>query len=385
MEKILLFNLFRPFPGFLGPFGSIVFGTKVMDLVIIILLLYRSKGLIRVRYLILALLSAALLCLIIWSGAIFHEFQYTVLGGSFIWELLKIPFYGILGMLILVNSKTYNHQMDEAYIIRYTRYFLIFALIMVFLRLSPIREFSDLIWSSDKFKTHGSFLRVFPLTPNPNWSGALTSFFLLFYLFEVKHKSILIIFLFFILIVLSGSRTALVGLIYITIISLRWKYIFVYFMMLLPLLIFWDNFSAVLPEHFDQLVAFGTLGFKIAAIPSLEARFDLWIDILFLLKENWVFGLGPMNDIVGVTDNQYLKWILYYGVFGLILQIIFFAYLLIYIPIYKMKSNKRMCIHMFILLLVFSLVGAFYEYTQLIITTMLLQSISGQHNKSKVV
>ena len=151
---------------------------------------------------------------------------------------------------------------------------------------------------------------------------------------------------------MSGSRSALVTLMYVTLISLRWKHIFVYFSILLPLLIFWDNLLAVFPEHFNQLVAFSTLGFKIAAIPSLEARFDLWTDILLLLKDNWVFGLGPMNDIVGVTDNQYLKWLLYYGVCGLFLQIIFFAYILLYIPIYKMKSNKKMCFHMFMLLLI---------------------------------
>lgn len=355
-----------------------------MDILIIFLLLYRAKGLIRVRYLIFVLLCTVILSLIIGAGSIFHEFKYTALGGSFIWEIIKIPFYGILGILILVNSKNKNEEIDESHIVRYTRYFLIFSIIMVLLRLSPMREFSDFIWSSDKFKTHGNFFRVFPLTPNPNWSGALTSFFLIFYLFEVKHKSILIILLFFILIVLSGSRTALVGLIYVTVISLRWKYIFIYFSILLLLLIFWNNLSAVLPEHFNQLVAFSTLGFKISAIPSLEVRFDLWTNILLLLKDNWVFGLGPMNDIIGVTDNQYLKWILYYGVCGLILQITFFAYLLLYIPIYKMKSNKGMCFHMFMLLLILSCVGAFYEYTQLIITIMLLQSISGQHNRSEV-
>ena len=101
------------------------------------------------------------------------------------------------------------------------------------------------------------------------------------------------------------------------------------------------------------MIDFFTLSFDVSAIPSLEVRFELWVNIFKLINNNWMFGLGPMNDVVGVTDNQYLKWLLYYGIAGLILYLIFFVFLLIYVPINHMKTNRRLCYHVFILLIIF--------------------------------
>ena len=85
MKKLLFLNFLRPFPELLGQYGAMVFGTKVMDIILLLLLLIKSKGFLRLRFVIFIFICTSILLLIIGASTFVSGLGYTSLSWGFIW------------------------------------------------------------------------------------------------------------------------------------------------------------------------------------------------------------------------------------------------------------------------------------------------------------
>jgi len=209
--------------------------------------------------------------------------------------------------------------------------------------------------------------RIFSFLGNPSYLGQYMSLlsvmtvFLLFHKTKYRYFYVIVIGVFLATIVLSGTRTAVVGLFFASIlaaikyfkvilkIAKKYKYLVIGAVFLITVLV--ATIYSKIPEN--------RFSISTAAFRSLESRVEIWRGAVGLIKEKPVFGHGEETfyiyfpDIVTKTfltleenintsadrvHNETLQILFDHGIFGL------FAYLaiFIYLAISFFKTKKAL-------------------------------------------
>ena len=274
------------------------------------------------------------------------------LGVAELWEVLRYSLYFVVAALTIIKFSDYK-IFGKLDIEKIFKVIIFLFLSFIILRISPLRELSDQLFDSGKFKTYGGFFRIFPVTPNPNWAGLSMLLLLIFYNTQ-NGKSLKISLTLVTLILLTGSRTATFCLLIFFLVS-NFRYAIYFFILMVPIFIVSIDFIfESLPRHQREVIHFFREGFKISEIVSLTVRFEIWSTFIAIIKDNFWFGVGIADKLYPVTDNQYLKWLLYYGFVGTIFLIIMFVYLLYWFPVKKMGACSNLCKMQLLILVVSS-------------------------------
>ena len=161
----------------------------------------------------------------------------------------------------------------------------------------------------------------------------------LFKSFKIRHA--ISLFIFFIALTMTQSRTALVtGVVLLALISLMILWKTNKKVKTLALFSFIPLIGIVAlryaPHQFFSRI--GRLS-DVSSDSSLNARFRMWEDIYVTRTEgNELFGTGPTSLVRIMFDNEWLMLLTYYGIIGVALFIVMFA--LMYNKLSKVNSNN---------------------------------------------
>lgn len=358
---LFLLNLFRLYPGIsAGQYANFI-GLRIFDVIIIIVLFYKitfkSESEIKVfcRLLAITLIASCIISL-------------NVIAEPY--ASIRIPFEVFRMILfLLVFQFARNQSIARADLVKVFQLITFTLVVFLTVRIS-IPEIADVIMFGEKMKTHSGFFRVFPLTTNPNWCGIILGILLVY---SIAHRMpALLIAVLFILLLLTSSRTALiatiVSVIYIMIMQRRY---FTLFLCSCSILVALNFMFMSLPSHLRELISSLDTLEAFLAIETLALRFSILEKGLPLMLQSPILGYGNVREIFGLTDNQYLHWLLFGGVFWLLVNIVVFTVVLIPRGV-KDQSARLSCVAIIILLAISSLAGNFMENTQIVVLAILL-------------
>jgi O-antigen ligase len=144
-------------------------------------------------------------------------------------------------------------------------------------------------------------------------------------------------------------------------------------------LVNYETLTQLLPLHNRKLfsaIFFGDL----TMVGSFTERLEIWeqsLDLYFY--DNYLFGFGPLKGVTGsVFDNQYIKWLVWYGLFGTMIYVLFISVL--FLTVFKISKRsvgdqRRISYSitvMYIVLCLSCITGAFFDNTQLLFFLMML-------------
>jgi hypothetical protein len=262
-------------------------------------------------------------------------------------------------ILILVNG----YIIGKVFKIRTIKKGLLFGayfciLIQILVGVAQLFDLSifSFLYSSEKTRPIGSLVRIAGTMGNPNtFAWIIAQMIIIIYLFESqKGKKNIMILIGFILVFLSGSRSAFILypiMIFFCKLVLTKKSVFFYFSKLpfftLLFILFCGscywlliNFGSTFPYLYQivQVVETGSL----TSINSFDARTLMWENALNEFQSKFgiitlFFGLGP--ETLGVIDNDYLYSLINYGLLFTILNLVIY---LISIYIFLRLKDKRL-------------------------------------------
>ncbi len=298
------------------------------------------------------------------------------------------PFRYFIVLIILIASFNCDSVCDEK---KWNRFWLgaivLFGVIVAvkIFRIPGLYELSNVFYgaSKDKFVADRFLFRQTGFFVNPNWAGVFLSWALSYVLFVIESKlfkKLLLVLFVCLLILTTGSRTSLICslsvLLFWGVISLRiGKSIVLFSFIVGTFVIFKDDIIQYLPFHYRQLVRAVFQDGSLASVNTFGDRLDIWKDCMDrFFYDAPIFGNGAFKfGVVSVTDNQYVKWLIWYGMAGLILNVCFFFYLTIpaiQVAICNSGFNRRFAkffLGMMFSLTIAGITGAFVDVTQLAI------------------
>jgi len=393
VKVALLVNLVRPYPGIVSEYVAMQLGGRLLDFVVIVLCLF---GLTRSRAIKLPtahgrpiLFFTSALCLqsfaLLLHGVLVYAYPISVRDFS-------EPFRYLLMLIVLLAVYNDASLSDLKFLKRFWIGAVLFFGLIVCIRVGKIPllyQVTDVLFgaSKDKFVAEKLILRQTGFLVNPNWAGVFLSWalaFLLFNLEERKFMSMILLSLTMVLIVTTGSRTGLVCGVSVFLFWLVTRGRFYHWVVLIVALIvlvggcfvFFDfqDFLAIFPKHHRELIRVVTETGSLANVSSLSLRVDIWkkaLDLHFYSAP--LLGHGPFKEsVVDVVDNQYVKWVLWYGIWGVIVLVGYHGYygVVALKTVFKCANSVEGNFAMSVLGMLISLslagvTGAFFDVTQL--------------------
>ena len=366
LHVVFVTNLFRPYPGLLdGRFADVI-GLRVFDLFLFVLMLltmrFRSKK---------GFLWFPTWLLIFVVALIAIYFNTTINHGSLVSSLLALE---IFRPLLYVTTFFWVQQQITDYdrFLALVRTCVFVMVALLFVRL-VLPSFADVFMYGEKFKTHSGFFRAFPLTPNPNWSGLiLTILFIFGYCHKMDRRTLLLLFG---MIIVSGSRTAFLcwalaaGA--LLMVEGRLK------TLLLAVAALGISLSvtfSLLPSHLKELISGIDSIDALLAIESLAVRLSLLEAGWPLVDKSPWLGYGNVRGVFGITDNQFLHWLLFGGVIWFAAYLVLIGFIF-FNGSFRDKETKRIGFATTMVVLVAGMSGSFVEQTQIMILAILLIQI----------
>ena len=332
IKGLLFFSVFRPFPEIFGEELALLIGSRLVDLSIILVIFtwQLQQNLIRFRELVFVF-SPVISFLII--KAIVLTFRGGLIDLEMSSKLLVLPTY--VALLLPFN---------RCKKIRYPQNDIIFKIVILFVLLIILRifflDYVDLIYSSGKYKISGSVIRAFPITPNPNWFGAISCVLLFGFLFvrrfeRIKRADILLLAVLFTLISLSGSRSSIFVMLMIFIAAFfsnfrvrRLCSLFALCALIVAggVYVVADIFQLdlfQLPKHQRSLLQLVSEGKLLSSIESFKIRLDLWS----MAVEDFLSSplMGCVYCSVLLSDGQFFGWLGNVGIIGTLLLLFYFG------------------------------------------------------------
>lgn len=209
-------------------------------------------------------------------------------------------------------------------------------------------------WLSPYFtyetQTHSLLVndRIISTFGNPNvFAGMLLlgiAISLTRYLNEFKFRHMLPLIIFYVSLFLTQSRTTLIAVVVLTVmiifLSLLWNKkkfktaTYTVLFSIVPLISL--NFA---PEKFFYRISFLQ---DLSTDNSFQARTMVWRSVFEdRLRDNMIFGTGPVKKLHYYFDNEWLMIITTYGIVGLALFLLVFTSIFMSLRITKRHSNKK--------------------------------------------
>ncbi|WP_028042303.1 O-antigen ligase family protein [Candidatus Stoquefichus massiliensis] len=308
-----------------------VVSTYLIDLIIIGLLMITSfknrNGKIKINE---NLSRYFLLMLMLIIPMLFNIF---FIGGDFVGiiDYVKIVYY-IIVYICLVNLLAKIDYSEEEIIRMIQKYFYInvcIALIQLF-SIPVISNVVHFFFGQDKLRDlYSGYSRVYATFYNANWFGVYLIFYfsiinsLFFKNKIIIFKYLINVFLLAIMLIISGSRTSMIGaLICFTIqlfLNMKIKNILKFFAFFVPIVIVvvWganqvDYLAKTIGRFttfYDSILGNGSFTIKNLA----NSRYDSWMQTIELIKTSPIVGRIDSNII---PHNTYLLFMLDFGLFG---------------------------------------------------------------------
>ena len=359
-KLIMLFPLFfvlmpRPeIPGvqFLTyPLIAVIFGLISLTLII-------KNGLHKTTSLPLSLLSALLVCICL--SILFNSSGLSSLPHlAKIFLFIVVFLFGDLVGLVKNKDQIFKGLLKTAYIV------LTVQIIVGITQLLGNPVFSW-IYSMDKTRPWGGMVRIAGTLDNPNiFAWIVIQMAVLVFLLEPKKfNKVFWVFLCFVLVFLSGSRSFLMiyPAVMILIFVLSSKKSAVFMFVKLPMFLttigaliaigyrFLVNNAMSFP-YLSQLLYIFETG-SLDSVHSFNVRTLMWQDALNQMNGTvtWLFGLGPGS--IEVLDNDYLYSTVNYGLIFTAVNLLMYLVFLIYF----FKCKDRILMTLGVQYIVFSLV-----------------------------
>ena len=386
----VILNLLRPYPRFIPESLAFHLGGRLFDFMVIALcvisLAWRRQVLlpVPVRRPMAALLVIFLfhaLLLLTWGVAV----RGYALGVRDLYEPLRL----LIVALVMVAALN-DHRLGDP---RFWRRFwigaiLLFAVVVVIRVTQPPLLFTltDLFMgaSKDKFVLERAIVRQTGFFVNPNWAGVFLTWGLAYFLFHFSWRrpsAYFFVLLTGLLIVVTGSRTALVSTAVVVGFWLlrgaklaQWAVGLGAAAVLIGAMI-WnlEGLLSILPSHQRELVRAVAEGRSMTDVSSLSVRVEVWK--VAMEGQFWkapLLGHGSFkSSVVDVVDNQYIKWLVWYGVAGVAMLLAFY----VYFPLLALTAVRRSgpaerqfadsVLASLVAVLVASIAGAMFDVTQL--------------------
>ena len=394
VTPLLWISILRPYPGFVPISTALAIGGRVIDALILAaaILALTSRGHAAHPPSIFRPLWFTSIALWIYScGLLFYA---NLMGLTISIRDLFEPHRLFLMALLLLFS--FNHspaQIIHSWKKLWVGSVLIYLLIVLSqnLNLDIFNSLVELIWGASKTKyvPELGISRQTGFFINPNWAGVFLSWALTYFLIVDSMSSFLrfsMVSVTIFLVIMSGSRTGLICCffvfgVYLFIISWR-RTLSVSFITagLLYIASLYLDLLSFFPVHHRELLTTLIERRDLSEVSTFGDRLEIWAEAL----KNYFFpsyglGTGPLKfAVASVLDNQYIKWLVWYGVPGLICHLIF--YMTVSVQLYK-ASRKGACYEsrlatallvMLLALLLASITGAFFDVTQLSFLFMML-------------
>lgn len=276
--------------------------------------------------------------------SIFRSYRYAIFDDLF--ELIRIASL----LVFLLCGYFLSSRRTSNFLLKFFLFYLILQFLVVILqKFEPIKELMSIIWNMDKTWS----LRGTGTLGNPNVLALMSILSMLYICFFSNQKKIILI-AFTICslnVLLSGSRTGLVGYFIITmfvlVISGKLSFSSV-FKKLIVISIFSTTTVIVLISLSGELRYMGELlnafsgdGMDLTKVGTFNHRLEAW-ERQFRLFENSgdisiLIGMGPSKGVgFRVMDNDYMAQYLKYGLIGVFSNIL----LLVMIFVSTLRSNR---------------------------------------------
>ena len=392
---LIYINAFRLYPGFLSETQRYLVGGRLFDLLILMTItLFLASQYQRVvkdksffQYLFIPIFLFLPLALLATLGTA-DEGYIINLRDSF--EYFRIILVGLVVYIFMMYGKDIEFKDWDSFFVISIIVYLAIVLVLVLGGSTASTIVNLFLDSKSKFISDSSLflMRQSGFFVNPNWAGLFLNWCFLYFLFaytgDRKIRAILLT-LSAALIFMSGSRTALIVLFLIGSLAFFYKYplraislsIISVLSVLLILTPAMSSFILeLLPEH-QKALAQSLLNYgSLYAVESFVERLGVWsylIDQYISIKP--IIGWGPIKEMVGLADNQYIKWLVWYGFLGTATIISFYFFILIQLfyedsfkknPKDEITDARVFIIFSFLALLLSCMTGQFFENTQLI-------------------
>lgn len=218
---------------------------------------------------------------------------------------------------------------------------------------------------------------------NPNF---LSGFMILaMCLFTIGRSGIIWKFLVFIVTLSTGSRTGVLGFLIFVILThlssikklLTVKNIILTFSSILILIFIISridifNYNNIFNRYIDFYESIGSSK-SIGSMESLDARLDIYKDVLNLISENLIFGVGSTYFFIEVIDNYFLEVLLSYGLVITIISLIYFSYVTYrFFP----KKSKHLFTPLILTMIFFNMTGSYFENVRLFVFFLILLHVT---------
>ncbi|MDK2801364.1 MAG: hypothetical protein PWQ70_2983 [Clostridiales bacterium] len=391
---ILVVSFLKPHPDllslWLATFGGDIIILATSFFLVIMLPSFRFRPSF-LKIFIFQIVAVCLLVTALYLSGLFVSYSETLDGLT---DIVRISYY--LLFFFIVNQAFSIKLIDLKSVLKLIDFTFIINVIVVLCQLfdPPILgDFTQIIFGSVKLRSiFSGYPRVYGTYFNANWFGVYLVFLITWWISltknakkNLKRKFSLRILVATILILLSGSRTAGVGLFCaVTFLSFIQKRIKLFSFILILLILLYLTTLIIFTTNSmlsRTLLRFFMLRDAIAqrdlmTIRSFEARTNTWSEAFELLrnrKNAWVVGLGGYS----VTDNTFVRIMAVYGIIGI------FALVLFFVPAFVIVSKKirlnvfAECFYAFSFsLLVMMITAEFFFTTQIMSIWILLLSIT---------
>jgi O-antigen ligase len=365
----LVFCVIRPYP--VAFFGDLLAGRLIDTIAIIIIGLFwlivavsrRWKIKTSAIYLFFVVLFTTQLISFAWG-----KYVYNIdVGPRDFYELYRYPY------LFFIFSLAHNMDFDDPKVLKkYLVYpFIILGLLEMGFIAFQISNHEFKVLSTLLYGGNPEITRPIGTFYNPNFLGHFLGIYFIFLLSillltDKKTKAFVItialmITLYFIFV--TSSRAALVATVFASFFVVLIFYFKVRAISLLKrtskllrlvlvacivaILLFLSNIY--LSSRFAELSELIQTG-DISAVPNLQARFDMWKMSLHYFQTSPLLGLGPAKYFTPTTcyDNNYVNFLVRYGIIGLAILLSFLIYLF-FRPLGMLRKAKSSLVIAFLL------------------------------------
>ena len=389
--KVAMFlNIARPYPGWVSEAVAVQIGGRLLDLVFLSLCI---ASLIRGRSVIVPARRGGWVIALGTAVSLYSFFSllYGMLVGGSAAEVRDFyepfrPFLLLIALLAFHNDTAFADEKLWDHL--WVGSLIAFAAV-VFVNVTSAPVLSQVVTAfygaaKDKFSIEGLVSRQTGFFSNPNWAGLYLSWVLAYLLFNrrlLKPSSLALMLLTLLLILATGSRTGLIctvftiGVWMMIRMTLRQLIIVYLGLLIVPLLAFNVEALVFLPKHLRELVTAVVHGGSLMEVATFRIRVEIWAQAINdYFYGSPLIGRGPFKgDVLDVIDNQYVKWLIWYGLVGLALMLFFYGYIVrvAYNCLHHAASMqvRRFAGTFFLMscsLLLAGMTGAFFDVTQLV-------------------
>lgn len=394
LTPLLWISTLRPYPGFFTSSAALAIGGRGIDALILIaaILALMLRGYAAHPPSIFRSLWAISLALWVYALGLL---AYANFGGLTISirDLFE-PHRLLLMTLLLLFS---FNQSPASIASSWKRLWVGSVIVYFLIVLSQIFDFDvvnslvENIWepSKSKYVPELNISRQSGFFINPNWAGVFLSFALAYFAI-IKDMNgwwrFVMVLITMFLIIMSGSRTGFVCSIfvigaYLAIIGWgRTLLICLLSAFLLYVASQYFDVLALFPAHHRELLNIVVDRGNISEVGTFGDRLEIWSSALTsYFLPTYGLGAGPLKlSVASVFDNQYVKWLVWYGIPGLIIHFAFFG--ILGLKLYRiwrdngnLASRKALALLVMLLtLFLASITGAFFDVTQLSFLFILL-------------